>query len=82
MIYLTPCVTVRRSFACVTTNDAGDCATNQSAMLMTNRSRGMNTALSRWLPTLLPLYTTTRFQSWITSDIVILVIIAILVIFS
>ena len=37
--------------------------------------------LSRWLPTLLPLYTTTRFQSWITSDIVILVIIAILVIF-
>lgn len=46
MIYLTPCVTVRRSFACVTTNDAGDCATHQSAMLMTNRSRGMNTALS------------------------------------
>ena len=37
--------------------------------------------LSRWLPTLLPLYTTTRFQSWITSDIVILVIIAILVSF-
>lgn len=46
MIYLTPCETVRRSFACVTTNDAGDCATHQSAMLMTNRSRGMNTALS------------------------------------
>ena len=46
MIYLTPYVTVRRSFACVTTNDAGDRATNQSAMLMTNRSRCMNTALS------------------------------------
>ena len=45
MIYLTPCVTVRRSFACVTTNDAGDCATNQS-MLVTNRSRGTITALS------------------------------------
>lgn len=46
MIYLTPCETVRRSFACVTTNDAGDCATNQSAMLVTNRSRGTITALS------------------------------------